>query len=119
MRTKTTTRLSKNKFVIESGHGTSALNVEAADEHRTPFQDHLFGVVEVFIGPRHRVAQGLVARQSAPGADQKSESVIETVTDLPRGHRCHARRRKLNGQRDTVEAATYLHHRGGFVFPSE
>jgi hypothetical protein len=45
------------------------LEVKAAREHRTPIQQRFFHVVEVVVGPRHGVAQGLVAFQAAPRAD--------------------------------------------------
>ena len=70
---------------IESGNRASAFKVESAREHRTLFQQRLLGVVEVVVGPRHRVAQRVVALQPPPRADQQPEPLIETVTDLPRG----------------------------------
>ena len=52
--------------VIESGHRAGALEVKSPGEHRTPFQQRLFRVVEEVVGPRHRVAQRVVACQAAP-----------------------------------------------------
>ena len=42
------------------------LKVKPACEHRTPFQHCLFSVIEKVVGPRHRVAQGVVTLQAAP-----------------------------------------------------
>jgi predicted ATPase len=39
---------------------------ESTGEHRTAVQQHLFGVVEEVVGPCHRVAQCVVAFQTAP-----------------------------------------------------
>ncbi len=58
------------------------------------------------------MAQGVVAFQAAPRADQQPEPLIETITHLAGGHRRHPRGRQLDGQRDPVEAAADLHHRG-------
>ena len=76
--------------VIESGHRAGAFEVESAGEHRTPLQQLLLRVIEVVVGPRHRVAQRLVACQATPGPDQQAESTIETIPHLAGGHRCHA-----------------------------
>ena len=58
------------------------------------------------------MAQCLVAFQPAPRADQQPEPLIQTITHLARGHGRHPRGRQLDGQRDPVEAAADLHHRG-------
>jgi len=42
------------------------LEVKSTGEHRTPLQQRLFRVIEVVVGPRHRVAQGLVTFLAAP-----------------------------------------------------
>ena len=52
--------------VIESCHGAGALEVESAREHRTAIQQRLLRIIEQVVGPRHRVAQGVVAFQPAP-----------------------------------------------------
>ena len=91
------------------------MEVESAGEHRTPFQQRLFGVVEQVVGPRHRVTQRLVAFQAAPRPDQQPEPVIETITHLADRHRRHPRGRQLDRQRDPVEAAADLHHRARLV----
>ena len=69
---------------IESGDRAGTLEVESTGEHRTPLQQRLLGVVEQVVGPRHRVAQRLVAFQPAPRADQQPEPVIETIPHLAR-----------------------------------
>src|SRR6516162_2480191 len=65
---------------------TSAFEVEAAREHRTPLQQHLLRVVEVVVRPGHRVAQGLVACQTAPRSHQEPEALIEAITHVAGGH---------------------------------
>ncbi len=75
--------------IIRSGNGAGALKVKSACEHRTAFQHCLFGVVEKVVGPRHRMAQGVVAFQTTPRPDQQPESVIETITHLVYRHRRH------------------------------
>jgi len=66
------------------------LEVKSAREDRTAVQHCLFGVVEKVVGPGHRVAQRVVAFQSAPGADQQPEPVIKTITHFTGGHRRHS-----------------------------
>ena len=61
------------------------------------------------------MAQRVVAFQAAPRPDQQPEPVIETITHLAGGHRRHPRGRQLDGQRDPVEAAADLHHRGRLI----
>jgi hypothetical protein len=63
----------------------------ASSDHRTSFQQCLFGVLEVVVGPLHCVAQCSVARQAAAGADQQPEPPIEPITHLDRRHRRHRR----------------------------
>jgi hypothetical protein len=75
--------------VWESRYGAGALEVKSPGEHRTPFQQCLFGVVEQAVGPRHRVAQRLMARQPTPGPHQQPEPLIQTITHLAGGHRLH------------------------------
>jgi hypothetical protein len=74
---------------FESGHRASALEIEPTGEHRAPFQQSLLRVIEVVVGPGHRVAQGVVACQAAPRAHQQAEPLIETITHLAGGHRRH------------------------------
>ena len=61
------------------------------------------------------MAQCLVAFQPAPRPDEQLEPVIETIAHLGRGHRLHPRRRQLDRQRNPVEAATDLFHRGRLI----
>ena len=100
---------------IESAYRVGALEIEPTGEHRTPREQRLLLVIEVVVGPCHRVAQRVVALQAAPGADQQPEPLIQTVTDLARRHRRHPRGRQLDGQRNPVEASADLHHRGGLL----
>ena len=74
----------RNRRVIGSGTAQALCEVESAGEHRTPLQQRLFRVVEQVVGPRHRVAQRVVAFQAAPRADQQPEPLIETITHLAR-----------------------------------
>ena len=100
----------RSRRVVGSGHRAGALQVESTGEHRTPLQQRLLRVIEVVVGPRHRVAQRLVACQAAPRAHQQPEPLIETITHLAGGHRRHPRGRQLDGQRDAVESAADLHY---------
>ncbi|MDT5085426.1 MAG: hypothetical protein QOJ61_2469, partial [Mycobacterium sp.] len=50
--------------IVKSAYSAGALEVESTNENRTPFQQRSFRVLEKVIGPRHRVAQRLVAPQS-------------------------------------------------------
>ena len=52
---------------IESAYCTGTLQIEPTREHRTPLQQRLLLVIEVVVGPCHRVAQRVVAFQPAPG----------------------------------------------------
>jgi hypothetical protein len=70
--------------VIGSAHSAGALEVESTGEHRTPCQQPLFVLVKVVVGPPHRVAQGLVTGQAAPGTDQQPEPVIPRSPRRPR-----------------------------------
>ena len=58
------------------------------------------------------MAQGVVAFQSTPRAHQQPEPLIEPIAHLARGHGRHPRRGQFDGQRDPVQAAADLHHRG-------
>ncbi len=49
------------EVIIGTHDGAGTLQVESPGEHRTPLQQRLFRVVEQVVGPRHRVAQRLVA----------------------------------------------------------
>jgi hypothetical protein len=86
------------------------MQVESAGEHRTPLQQRLFRVIEVVVGPGHRVAQRVVAFQSATRPDQQPESLIETITHFARRHRRHPRGGQLDRQREPIKAAANLHH---------
>jgi hypothetical protein len=55
-----------SRRVIESRYCTGALEVESSGENRTPLQQSLFRIVEVVVGPCHRVAQCVVALRAAP-----------------------------------------------------
>ena len=47
--------------VAKSCYRAGALQVKSPGEHRIPLQQRPFRIVEVVVGPCHRVAQGLVA----------------------------------------------------------
>ena len=49
------------EVIIGTHDGAGAFEVESAGEHRTSLQQHLFRVIEQVVGPRHGVAQRLVA----------------------------------------------------------
>jgi hypothetical protein len=51
--------------IWESGYRACTLEVESAGEHRTSLQQRLLRVFQVVEGPRHRMAQRLMAFQSA------------------------------------------------------
>ena len=101
--------------IIESAYCTGTLDVESPGEYRTPFQQRLLRIVEVVVGPRHGVAQRLVACQPAPGADQQPEPVIKAITHFTGGHRRHPRRREFDGQWYPIQALTNLGDCGGFI----
>jgi hypothetical protein len=49
------------EIIIGTHYGTGALEIESPGEHRTPIEQWLFRLVEQVVGPRHCVAQCLVA----------------------------------------------------------
>ena len=66
LRTRASSRSRVAKSVIGTHDGAGAFEVESPGEHRTPLQQRFLRVIEVVVGPRHRVAQCLVACQAAP-----------------------------------------------------
>jgi hypothetical protein len=49
------------EVIIGTHGGAGTLQVESPGEHRTPLQQRFLRVIEVVVGPRHGVAQCLVA----------------------------------------------------------
>ena len=91
------------------------MQVKSTREDRTAVQHSLFGVIQKVVGPGHRVAQRVVAFQSAPRADQQPKAVIKTITHFTGGHRRHSRGGQLDGQRNPIQALTNLDDRGGLI----
>ena len=65
-----------------TAHAPARSKPPANTEHRC--QQALFGVVEQVVGPLHRVAQRLMAFQSASRSDQQAEPVVEPIAHLGR-----------------------------------
>ena len=73
-------------------------------EDRQAAQEGLFWGREQRVGPIDGGAQGLLARQGgAAAAREQAETIAQPLRDLLDGQRAHARRGKLERQRDAVE----------------
>jgi hypothetical protein len=100
-------------------HGLRRLERAAAGEDRGAHQRQPLGLAQQVVRPLHRMAQGLVAAERPPPAAQQPEALVEALEDLARAHRPHARRGKLDGERNAVEAAADLDHRSGIALRPE
>ncbi len=82
-------------------------------EHREPPEQTLLLGRELVVAPLDRRPQGLVPRHRGPAAaGQQAEAIIQPGSDLIQREDPDPRRGQLDGERDPVEAAADLRHRG-------
>ena len=80
---------------------------KAAGEDRQARQHHPLGFAQELVAPVERRSQRLMPRHCrAMSAGEEPETVVKTSRDALNPKGCGAPRRKLDRQRDAVEAAT-------------
>src|SRR5260221_9031628 len=107
--------LRRRNLVIRR-YRTGGRHCEAASEDCQATQHHALGFGEQLVAPVHGRPQGPMPRRCrAITAGEEAETVVEPGCKFlyPKGR--GARRRKLDRQRDTVEAATNSGHRGCYA----
>ena len=84
-----------------------------AVEHRQPPEQHPLGVGEQLVAPVDGRAQGPLPRVRGPGpGGEQPEPVVEPGGDLGDRQQFHPRRGQFQGQREPVEPAADVRHRG-------
>ena len=84
-------------------------DIEAAEKHCQPSEQHLLGLAQQRVRPVHRCAQRLLATHRGAGsARQQAELVTQTVEDLGRRQCTDSGRGKLDGQWKAIEPAADL-----------
>ncbi len=72
------------------------------------------------MAPVHGPAQRLLAFRKIPrAAGQQPQPALQSAQNCARRQDLHSRRRQLDGQRQTIQTRTNLHHCRRIVFPQD
>jgi hypothetical protein len=99
--------------LVAPGHAGGSSDVEVAGENAEQVEQVPFVRREQLVRPVDGTLERLLAGDGrAPAPRQQAEPLIQAGSDLLDRHHLGARRGKLDGQRDPVEAAADLYRRG-------